>query len=894
MPPNGRPDTPLAGPPAGSTTVTATHRLARARRRDWDRQQAGRGLSAWPTPDILPLDAWLHRLWESALVAGHPLGDRRLLRREESRFLWKQIVQQDAPGPDAGLIGGLASSAWRLCQTWQIPVAQLVAAAETADHRAFAGWAVRYGALLDARRWTDEGRLLAALGDGLPALPGEAIAELRFAGFYPWTPDLETLATRLRAAGTTVSREADESVAPGPPAQVTARDDDDELCRALAWAADRLRTDPGADIAILVPDLERQAGRIRNLGLNLLAPGWQLRENRVPPVSLSGGRTLTDYPVVDSALRLLDFTLAGGGFAEASILLRSPYWAGGCEERAGRARAELRLRQVPLNDVGAGQLAGIVATAAPDAAVRLRQMARTATAQQGAVRPASAWAKLWSGLLATAGWPGDRSPGSEEYQATAAWQELLEAFAASSDVLGPLAAGAALATLRELARERAFEPESVPGSVQVIDMAEAAGQQFDGLWICGMTAERWPPSCRLHPLVPVALQRAVGIPDASPATLRTFREAQLGRLVGAAPAVTLSWARVEEGAEVSPSPLLAGLVAPPDPVAPAPSPPDPHPDRSRIAASARLESVPSDPPPAWPGPGPVSGGTGLLTRQATCPARAFIEYRLRGRELEAPARPLDRRMRGILAHALLERLFAEPECRSGLQALNDAELAGVFTRHVDDLLRGALPGQEPWLARLRDLERQRLWLLLQGLKATEEGRTPFQVLAESPREMAVGPLLLGVRPDRVDALADGRRVVLDYKTGQANSAGWARPRLTECQLPAYALALEADGIALVLLTAGGVRLRGVGAEGLAVPGIATPARAFRGRSFDWAGLLQHWRTQLTNLALEFVAGDFRLNPADPAAAAGQFAALTRVWECTGAGPGDEPEEAGDD
>ncbi|MCL4722107.1 MAG: acyl-CoA dehydrogenase family protein, partial [Gammaproteobacteria bacterium] len=301
--------------------------------------QAGRGLSAWPTPDILPLDAWLHRLWESALVAGHPLGDRRLLRREESRFLWKQIVQQDAPGPDAGLIGGLASSAWRLCQTWQIPVAQLVAAAETADHRAFAGWAVRYGALLDARRWTDEGRLLAALGDGLPALPGEAIAELRFAGFYPWTPDLETLATRLRAAGTTVSREADESVAPGPPAQVTARDDDDELCRALAWAADRLRTDPGADIAILVPDLERQAGRIRNLGLNLLAPGWQLRENRVPPVSLSGGRTLTDYPVVDSALRLLDFTLAGGGFAEASILLRYPYWAGGCEERAGRARA---------------------------------------------------------------------------------------------------------------------------------------------------------------------------------------------------------------------------------------------------------------------------------------------------------------------------------------------------------------------------------------------------------------------------------------------------------------------------------------------------------------------------------------------------------------------------
>jgi hypothetical protein len=54
----------------GGTVITATHRLARTLRLDWDRSQAASGLQVWPSADILPLDAWLRRGWDAALVLG--------------------------------------------------------------------------------------------------------------------------------------------------------------------------------------------------------------------------------------------------------------------------------------------------------------------------------------------------------------------------------------------------------------------------------------------------------------------------------------------------------------------------------------------------------------------------------------------------------------------------------------------------------------------------------------------------------------------------------------------------------------------------------------------------------------------------------------------------------
>jgi hypothetical protein len=52
--------------------------------------------------------------------------------------------------------------------------------------------------------------------------------------------------------------------------------------------------------------------------------------------------------------------------------------------------------------------------------------------------------------------------------------------------------------------------------------------------------------------------------------------------------------------------------------------------------------------------------------------------------------------------------------------------------------------------------------------------------------------------DRIDQLADGRQVIIDYKTGAAvDTKNWAEQRITEPQLPIYAALVNEDVAAVV-------------------------------------------------------------------------------------------------
>lgn len=54
--------------------------------------------------------------------------------------------------------------------------------------------------------------------------------------------------------------------------------------------------------------------------------------------------------------------------------------------------------------------------------------------------------------------------------------------------------------------------------------------------------------------------------------------------------------------------------------------------------------------------------------------------------------------------------------------------------------------------------------------------------------------------DRVDQLEDGRRIIIDYKTGAAiDTKNWASERLSEPQLPIYAALASSEPVAAVVL-----------------------------------------------------------------------------------------------
>ena len=61
------------GHAARITVVTPNRRLAQSLMAQFDAHQAVRGLAAWEAPDILPLDAFVVRLWEDALYSEQEL-----------------------------------------------------------------------------------------------------------------------------------------------------------------------------------------------------------------------------------------------------------------------------------------------------------------------------------------------------------------------------------------------------------------------------------------------------------------------------------------------------------------------------------------------------------------------------------------------------------------------------------------------------------------------------------------------------------------------------------------------------------------------------------------------------------------------------------------------------
>ena len=83
--------------------LTATPRLARHLGSHHRRERLRQGANAWPTPDILDLNAWLARAWEHSLIRGGPAGRNHLLSPAQFRHAVDRVADGiDTPDPVNG------------------------------------------------------------------------------------------------------------------------------------------------------------------------------------------------------------------------------------------------------------------------------------------------------------------------------------------------------------------------------------------------------------------------------------------------------------------------------------------------------------------------------------------------------------------------------------------------------------------------------------------------------------------------------------------------------------------------------------------------------------------------------------------------------------------------
>jgi exodeoxyribonuclease-5 len=174
--------------------------------------------------------------------------------------------------------------------------------------------------------------------------------------------------------------------------------------------------------------------------------------------------------------------------------------------------------------------------------------------------------------------------------------------------------------------------------------------------------------------------------------------------------------------------------------------------------------------------------------------------------------------------------------------------------------------------RFRELEAARLARLLDVWLGVEGKRSlPFEVLAcEQHADIEIEEIRVKMVVDRIDRLADGRQVIIDYKTGASiDTKNWAAQRITEPQLPIYA-ALVNDQVAAVVFAKvllDKPAFAGVADETDILPGVAglgdSKQKIFDPAEFpDWIALITRWRERLHAVAGEVKAGQAAVAFAD--------------------------------
>jgi ATP-dependent helicase/nuclease subunit B len=305
-----------------------------------------------------------------------------------------------------------------------------------------------------------------------------------------------------------------------------------------------------------------------------------------------------------------------------SLILRTPWLQGGESECGQPGRLEIALRDrvriefrlhecLPMAEKMAPQFAAILAV--------LIEQSQQVSAM--GLRPAADWAHWLTDLLKATGWPGDVSLDSESWQTLQAWNKLLAAFAAAGEQREEISHQGAVSILAQLAHEQLYQAEGPPHGVQVMGVLEAAGHQFDQLWVGGMARELWPVTAKPNPYIPLALQRRVGMPGCDAGQTLAYTERLTQRLLGSAASVVVSWPGQLDGEELAVSPLI-GVVNRQETT---------WVDSSwnqQMLNHGEPEWLSDDKVPPVVEDGCSRGGTALLNLQAVSPLNAFIEKRL--------------------------------------------------------------------------------------------------------------------------------------------------------------------------------------------------------------------------------------------------------------------------
>lgn len=752
-----------------------------------ERTHLDSGLDIWRTPAVRDFGGWLRERHgaRQLMDAASP----RILSEVEERELWRAVIDSSAVGRDMLETSGAvraARRARRAIYEHDIPLQAVAAYAPGCEEsRVFLEWNREFDARCRLADCVSADELL-----GVAPPPEQPIAWIESPAWRPaarrW---LERHGRRLDAAEHR-----------GRPARrVSAASPAAELAAIADWTLVNLRSAQDFRAWVCIPDLSRRRAEVIDAFDAALAPQrFALSEDeQTAPYAVAGGTPLAEFAPVRAALAVLDASIDSIPFKNFSALLRAHELQATAAEACAAALLDVQIRKRGPDEA--------------DAALWLAEAERIAAAQGlGSVaalqrltgafhaleklrgnQPISGWVGTWIAAFEAGPWALRHRWSSAEYQAAERFRELLAALAAADAFFGTQSRRSAQRILRRAARDTLFQVQTGVAPIWISGQLIDPWLSYGGLWVSGCDDARWPPAVEPIALLPVILQRQFGVISAAAESQLQFALDLQSRWTARAGQCVFSHADPGDGRSAAPSRLLPGSA---DRSAPSPALPHPH-WHALLRAQPVLERQWDETAPAF-GAGERTRGVATLKAQSRCAFRGFAETRLLCERLERPQPGFNERERGELIHLALEHIWSTLRDSNALSSISHDERSRLVneaaSRAITKVCRNRDPGP-----RWRRRERERMHGVLCKWLDIEGQREPFEVeqLEQGSEVARHAGLEFRVRIDRVDRLADGARVLIDYKTGVA-SADWRGDRPDNPQLPIYALLRPAALVAV--------------------------------------------------------------------------------------------------
>lgn len=822
-------------------TLTPNRRLARHLKSQFCSELITKGLTTWRNEIILPLTTWLANCWQE-------YNDPRvLLNSHQENLLWQQIIKEEL-GEEFYSITESIINAHALLTNWQINTSDWLD--QTSDDiNIFKRLNKKFITYCKNKKLVTVYQLPTLL---LPYLQKQCL-EITLTGFNDYPPQLQTLIDNLQSLNCSIQHYDPNNYQNSLCKKLSFTKQYDEITTIARWAKQLIIHSSSSKIGIIVANLTELRLEIINIFNKVLGNS----EN----INISAGDIFGSLPIISSALELLA-VYEPFNLKTISKILLSPYITGSKIEKSNRALLDFKLKELDQTQFWLNHIEYLAKKYHINIPILLStlQQAKEAFSQiKNKKLSSSNWVKIFAQILQLLGWPGENYLTETELALTERFTELLQEFASTDLITGKTSYTQALQILQDMANHTVFQPgHKTEAPINILGTLEAAGINFDYLWIMGVDRERWPQAPNPNPFIPIAIQKKFDLPHSSAERELYFSNTLINRFKRSAKKIIFSYTKQIEDRTIEPSYLIKDIPAISiteldlaEFIEPA----------QKIYYSRKTEELIDDVTLPLTPSELIHGGSRLIEQQSLCPFRAFAEFRLMAKELKQPESGISKVKRGILIHRALEKFWQEIKTHQNLCRLTQASLAQAITTSVEFAL-----GKEKLSQSLYYLEKQCLIRLLVRWLEIEKTRPAFQVVAvEKTVETNLGALQIKLRIDRIDKLTNGSLLLIDYKSGKKLPSifDWFGKRPKNPQLPLYCVAIDgAQGFAFAQINAESVKFKDLGLNELVLGLKSIDPDSFK-NNISWHELITYWHDNLVNLAKDFMVGHAKPQPLSP-------------------------------